>query len=88
MDRPRSGLSITSMQNSLPIDSEEVTTKKWIVFLTVVFLAWLGGCATSVDLKKTQRDYDSKISGQITLSLSTIIIESKTIGSSLFISGD
>jgi hypothetical protein len=88
MDRPRSGLSITSMQNSLPIDSEEVTMKKWIVFLTVVFLAWLGGCATSVDLKKTQRDYDSKISGQITLSLSTIIIESKTIGSSLFISGD
>jgi hypothetical protein len=88
MDRPRSGLSITSMQNSLPIDSEEVTTKKWIVFLTVVFLAWLGGCETSVDLKKTQRDYDSKISGQITLSLSTIIIESKTIGSSLFISGD
>jgi tol-pal system protein YbgF len=38
--------------------------KKWIIPLTVVFLIWLGGCATSVDLKKTQRDYDSKISGQ------------------------
>ena len=38
--------------------------KKWIVPLTVVFLVWLGGCATTVDLKKTQRDYDSKMSGQ------------------------
>lgn len=38
--------------------------KKWIVPLAVVFLVWLGGCASSVDLKKTQRDYDSKISGQ------------------------
>jgi hypothetical protein len=28
------------------------------------FFVWLGGCATSVDLRKTQRDYDSKMSGQ------------------------
>jgi tol-pal system protein YbgF len=37
---------------------------KWIIPLMIVSLVWLGGCATSVDLKKTQRDYDSKISGQ------------------------
>jgi tol-pal system protein YbgF len=48
----------------MPMDSKEVTVKKWIVPLTVVFLVWLGGCATSVDLKKTQRDYDSKMSSQ------------------------
>ncbi len=46
------------------IDSREATLKKWIVPLMVVFLVWLGGCASSVDLKKTQRDYDSKISSQ------------------------
>jgi len=38
--------------------------KRWIVPLTIVLLVWLSGCATSVDLKKTQRDYDSKVSGQ------------------------
>jgi tol-pal system protein YbgF len=48
----------------MPIDSKEATMKKWIVPLTLVFLVWLGGCATSVDLKKTQRDYDSKMSSQ------------------------
>ena len=48
----------------MPMDSKEVTVKKWIVPLTVVFFVWLGGCATSVDLKKTQRDYDSKMSSQ------------------------
>ncbi len=37
---------------------------KWILPLTVVLLVCLGGCATSVDLKKTQRDYDSKMSSQ------------------------
>ena len=38
--------------------------KKWIVPLTVVCLVWLGGCATSDNLRRTQRDTDSKISGQ------------------------
>ena len=38
--------------------------KKWIVPLAIVFLVWLGGCATAVDLKKTQRDNDSRMSGQ------------------------
>ena len=38
--------------------------KKWIVPLTVVFLVWLSGCATAVDQKRAQRDYDSKMSGQ------------------------
>jgi uncharacterized protein YceK len=46
------------------IDPKEAIMKKWIVPLAVVFYVWLGGCATSVDLKKTQRDYDSKMSGQ------------------------
>ena len=38
--------------------------KKWIVFLAVVSLVWLGGCATSDNLRKSQRDADSKMSGQ------------------------
>ncbi|HET6490450.1 MAG TPA: tol-pal system protein YbgF [Syntrophales bacterium] len=38
--------------------------KKWIFPIAAVFLIWLGGCASSVDLKKTQRDYDSKMSSQ------------------------
>ena len=38
--------------------------KKWIVPLAVVSLVWLGGCATSDNLRKSQRDYDGKMSGQ------------------------
>jgi len=45
-------------------DSKEAIMKKWIVPLAVVCLVWLGGCATSDNLRKTQRDYDSKMSGQ------------------------
>ena len=37
---------------------------KWIIPLAVVCLVWLGGCATSDNPRKTQRDYDSKMSGQ------------------------
>jgi len=64
MDSIRSGLRVTSTQNSMPIDSKEATMKIWIVPLTVVFLVWFSGCATTVDHKRTQRDYDSKMSGQ------------------------
>ena len=38
--------------------------KKWIVPLAVVCLVWLGGCATSDNLRKTQRDADSRMSSQ------------------------
>ncbi len=38
--------------------------KKWIIPLTAIVLFALTGCATTDDLKKTQRDYDSKISTQ------------------------
>ena len=32
--------------------------------MTVLFLVWPGGCATTDNLRKTQRDYDSRTSGQ------------------------
>ncbi|HEX7538979.1 MAG TPA: hypothetical protein VF358_01635, partial [Syntrophales bacterium] len=40
--------------------------KKTIILLIPLFLLWVGGCASTDDLKKTQRDYDSKISTQRT----------------------
>jgi tol-pal system protein YbgF len=40
--------------------------KKTIALLLPIFLLWLGGCATTDDLKKSQRDYDSKLSSQRT----------------------
>jgi tol-pal system protein YbgF len=43
-----------------------LTVKKTIILLTPLFLLWIGGCATTDDLKKTQRDYDTKISSQRT----------------------
>ena len=41
-----------------------LTVKKTIILLIPLFLLWIGGCATTDDLKKTQRDYDSKITSQ------------------------
>ena len=43
-----------------------LTVKKTIILLLPLFLLWIGGCATTDDLKKTQRDYDSKITSQRT----------------------
>ena len=43
-----------------------LTVKKTIILLIPLFLLWVGGCATTDDLKKTQRDYESKISSQRT----------------------
>jgi tol-pal system protein YbgF len=43
-----------------------LSVKKTIILLIPLFLLWIGGCATTDDLKKTQRDYDSKISSQRT----------------------
>jgi tol-pal system protein YbgF len=43
-----------------------LTVKKTIILLIPLFLLWVGGCASTDDLKKTQRDYDSKISTQRT----------------------
>ena len=40
--------------------------KTRIILLMLLLLFWISGCATSDDLKKTQRDYDSKISTQRT----------------------
>jgi len=48
----------------MSIDSKEAIMNKWIIPLAVVCLVWLGGCATSDNPRKTQRDYDSKMSGQ------------------------
>ncbi len=42
-----------------------LTVKKTIILLIPLFLLLdFGGCATTDDLKKTQRDYESKISSQ------------------------
>ena len=41
-----------------------LTVKKTIILLIPLFLLWIGGCATTDDLKKTQRDYESKMSSQ------------------------
>ena len=43
-----------------------LTVKKTIILLFPFFLLWIGGCATTDDLKKTQRDYESKMSSQRT----------------------
>jgi tol-pal system protein YbgF len=43
-----------------------LTVKKTIILLIPLFLLWIGGCATTDDLKKTQRDYESKITSQRT----------------------
>lgn len=43
-----------------------LTVKKTIILLIPLVLLWIGGCATTGDLQKTQRDYDSKISSQRT----------------------
>jgi tol-pal system protein YbgF len=40
--------------------------KTRIILLIPLFLFWISGCATPDDLKKTQRDYDSKITTQRT----------------------
>ncbi len=64
MDSIRSGLRVKATQNEMAIDSKEAIMKKWIVPLAVVCLVWLGGCATSDNLRKTQRDTDSKMSSQ------------------------
>ena len=40
--------------------------KTRIILLIPLFLFWIAGCATTDDLKKTQRDYDSKMSSQRT----------------------
>jgi tol-pal system protein YbgF len=64
MDSIRFGLSVNSAQNYMSMDSKEAIMKKWIVPLTVVCLVWLGGCASTDSLRKTQRDADSKMSGQ------------------------
>ena len=64
MDSSRSGLRIHSTQKYMSMDSKEAIMNKWIVPLAVVFLVWLGGCASPDSLRKTQRDYDSKTSGQ------------------------
>jgi tol-pal system protein YbgF len=40
--------------------------KTRIILLIALFLFWISGCATSDDLKKAQRDYESKISTQRT----------------------
>lgn len=41
-----------------------LTVKRTIILLIPLFLLWIGGCATTDDLKKTQRDYESKITSQ------------------------
>ncbi len=64
MDSIRSGLRVIATQNEMSIDSKEAIMKKWIVPLAVVCLVWLGGCATTDNLRKTQRDADSKMSSQ------------------------
>ncbi len=38
--------------------------KKPVILLISLLLFWVTGCATTDDLKKTQRDYDSKISSE------------------------
>ena len=43
-----------------------LTVNKTIILLIPLFLLWIGGCATTDDLKKTQRDYETKISSQRT----------------------
>jgi tol-pal system protein YbgF len=40
--------------------------KRTIILLIPLFLFFVGGCASTDDLKRTQRDYDSKISTQRT----------------------
>ena len=64
MDSIRSGLRVNATQNEMAIDSKEAIMKKWIVPLAVVCIVWLGGCATSDNLRKTQRDTDSRMSSQ------------------------
>ena len=43
-----------------------LTVKKTIILLISILLFAFGGCATTDDLKKSQRDYDSKIASQQT----------------------